>query len=139
MMTDWPRFFSDWAQYLATGIAGMMAAVWTLLGRRHSLVLSRLDLLADRVSQAERASSQIPDRCHAHLARLASIEDGLRTGPQHSDLNALREKHDVGMARVHDRVDRMEQSLGRIEGNLDAMQRTLHLIHTTMMQERSGA
>ena len=132
MDASWAKVLTDWMQYLITGAVGGGFALWATLGRRDRrhgealrAVQGDLAQYAERLVHAEIRAESVPDRCHGHLTRLAGIEEAIKRGPHHGDLAKLGDESRAGLVRVHERVDRMEKALGRIEATLSGVERTV--------------
>ena len=135
MDAAWAKIATDWLQYLITGAVGGGIALWATLGRRDRQlgetvrgVQAQVQHVTERLSQAEGRAEAVPDRCHAHLVRLAGFEEALKRAPHHADLAKIGDESRAGLVRVHERVDRMEKALGRIEGTLSGVERTVSKI-----------
>ncbi len=132
---SWAKVLTDWAQYFATGALGGALTLWATLRRREQRLSASLQAVqsdlarhAERLTIAEFKADTLPAHCQAHQARLSGMEDAINRGPHHRDLAKLREDSQAGLVRVHERVDKMEKALGRIEGTLSGVERTVSKI-----------
>jgi hypothetical protein len=143
----WAKVLTDWLQWgLGTmGAAGLL--VWGVFHRRSQTVVDELRGLRShtdarqkdlgvRVGMVEQtmARCDASGGCSSLVPRLVRIEEAMDRAPNHVDLNAVREKADAGLLRVHERVDRMELSLGRIEGQLGGVAENVTLLKTHILE-----
>lgn len=87
--------------------------VWLYLDRRNDKTQSRISKLSDHVDE----------RLDEHAVRLARVEADVEHMPTADNLLDLRREFNAELGAVHEKVNTVAQSNGRIEGVLGAMQR----------------
>lgn len=109
-MIDWDaaRFSLD---VLALAFAGG-AALYTWVSNRRTATKAAIDRVDERVSRTEE--------------RVSAVENDVRHLPSHEDLGHL-----------HEKVNEVGLSVNRLGGELEGMNRTLSLIHQSLLQERN--
>lgn len=132
MDAGWAKVATDWAQFLLTGAAGGISAVWVLLGRRHRAIAQELrdqasahaDLKA-QLAQMELAHSNSP-LCRDHIQRTIAIETAIRLGVTKDDIT-----------RAHVRMDGFEGRVSKIDGLLVGISNNVNDILSHLLKQGS--
>lgn len=136
------KLLSDWAQYLLTGAAGGLLAVWAALGRRdrglaEQIAASR-EVCAAVITRVEVLESRRvdPARCAQQSERTAVLEARVAAF-------VTAEKLDQSIGRAHARMDQFESRIGRMEGLLEGIDRSVSRIEQHLLEHgpraRDGA
>lgn len=135
METDWIRILSDWLQLALASATGAGLMIWGSVGGRiRALDRSVKDLesgMSTRLASGDQrlavlesgASRQDPATCAGHMARLMALEQVVKAGPQHEDI-----------ARAHQRMDRLTETLSEIRGSLNVIRQQTENIGVYLME-----
>lgn len=126
MDPDTLRVVSDWARYLLTGLVSGGVAVWASLGRRDRGLSERIDALSAHVAAI--AEGQVPmARCAAQNGRIDVLDARLAA-------TVTSDKLDTSITRAHQRMDLFESRIGRMEGLLKGIDRSLGRIEAHLLE-----
>lgn len=126
MDPDTLRLLSDWGQYVLTGLAGGLAAVWATLGRRDRALGGRIDGLAQQLTDLTAGAAPMA-RCAAHSERMAGLEARLAA-------TVTADRLDHSIVRAHQRMDGFESRIAKMEGILEGIDRTVNRIEQHMIE-----
>lgn len=142
---DWAKLGWDFFQ---TSLLGVIAVHQWVVSRdrvrRQQIANMEADLREHleaherRITRAEEMAVHGPTMtmCHDTRQRLARLEQANDGGPTHRDLNALNERVHEGLARTHERMDRVEAAVSALSGEMGSQNRLLqtvvdHLVDAT--------
>jgi hypothetical protein len=109
-MEEW-KFAFQVLQFLLTGSIG----VYVYMSNKDKVTNDRISKLED----------DIDAKFDGHVERIAKLEARAEKAPTHKD-----------MAELHEKVNQVSACVNRLEGEFTGANRTLQLIHETLMERK---
>lgn len=133
MDPDTLRLLSDWGQYLLTGAAGVALGAWASLGRRNRALSDQITAAAHAVSTAQ-ARLDVLDSTRVDPARCAVQSERLSVLEARVSGYVTADKLDQSIGRAHARMDLFESRIGRMEGLLEGIDRSVARIEQHLLE-----